>query len=317
MKKVVVSAPGSTMLFGEHAVLYGGAAIACAMEARIRVEVTLRDDREVIIRSVLGDLHAHLDRLPDDPTHRFVLELLNRWRSRLMAGVEITITSDFSHKVGLGSSAALTVAVAAAFRHLCGLPSKPRALLDECLVVVRNVQGSGSGTDLVASIYGGTVLYRPDTRTITPLGEDLPIALYYCGYKTPTPEVVARVREERMMIPALYDHLYRVMNECTQQATGAVRENNLKRLGRCMNVYHGLQDALGVCDKTLADMTYDLRAKGAIGVKISGSGLGDCVVALFDPAQFEGSNAIPELEGFERLPVTVSKCGVYVESDPE
>ncbi len=300
------------MLFGEHAVLSGGAAIACAVEARLKVEVVLREDRDVFIYSALGDLHTRLDHLTKNSVHRFVLALLERWTNRLPSGVDITITSDFSHEVGLGSSAALTVAVAAAFRAICGLPMKERTLMDECLAVVQSVQGGGSGTDLVASIYGGTILYRPDTRTVTSLAEDLPIALYFSGYKTPTSEVIARVRKERSVLPSLYDHLYRVMNECTQQATGAIRERNLSRLGRCMNLYHGLLDSLGVSDKTLASLVYQLRDKGALGVKISGSGLGDCVVALFrDEAE------IVELEGYERLPVTVSKCGVYVESDPK
>ncbi len=300
------------MLFGEHAVLAGGAAIACAIDARLTVEVSLRNDRSVFIYSELGDLQTHLDYLAVDDRHRFVLALLERWRGRLPAGLDIVITSDFSHTVGLGSSAALTVCVAAAFRAICNLPMKQRALLDESLMVVQGVQGEGSGTDLVASIYGGTVLYRPDTRTITPLCEDLPIALYYSGYKLPTPEVIAIVRSERSEFPALYDHLYRVMGECTQQATGAVRERNLPRLGRSMNIYHGLLDSLGVCDRTLSAMTYRLREAGALGAKISGSGLGDCVVALF-----HDHSDIIKLEGFERLPIRVSKSGIYVEAIEE
>ena len=307
-KRVVVSAPGSTMLFGEHAVLYGEAAIACAVETRLRVEAVLRDDRKVIIHSALGDLETSLDRLTQDHTHRFTLALLEKWKNRLPGGLELTITSDFSHKVGLGSSAALTVAVAGALRCISGLPLRPRTMLDECLAVVKEVQGSGSGTDLVASLYGGVVHYRPATRSVTPLGEDLPLTLYYSGYKTPTPDVIAHVTEERALIPSLYDHLFRVMAECTQQATGAIRENNRARLGRCMNIYHGLMDALGVCDKTLSGMVHALREQGAEGVKISGSGLGDCVIAL---------GKVGELTGHDLIPVPVAKCGVYLEPDAD
>ena len=313
LKSVVVSAPGSTMLFGEHAVLHGEAAIACAMDARLSVKVTLRSDRKVIIRSSLGDYESDLDDLEKNQVHRFTLCLLKRWRNRLPAGVELEVASGFSHTVGLGSSAALTVAVAAAFRHLCGLAMKQRALLDESLAVVQDVQGSGSGTDLVASIYGGVVHYRPDTRSITPLAETLPIVLHYCGYKTPTPEVIARVKVERMHTPSLYDHLFRMMGECTQQAAGAIRESNLVRLGRCMNVYHGLMDSLGVCDEVLAGMVHQLRGQKVLGAKISGSGLGDCVVSL------ENSEAAAQsvLGDYESLPVSVSTAGVRFESDSQ
>ena len=305
-QRVTVSVPGSTMLFGEHAVLYGEAAIACAVETRLRVEATLRNDRKIIIHSALGDLETDLDRLAQDETHRFTLALLERWKNRLPGGLDLKITSDFSHRVGLGSSAALTVAVAGALRCISGLPLRPRTMLDECLSVVQEIQGGGSGTDLVASLYGGIVHYRPATRSVTPLGEDLPVSLYYSGYKTPTPDVIKKVKEERMLIPSLYDHLFRMMADCTQQATGAIREGKLARLGRCMDIYQGLMDALGVCDKNLADMVYTLRQQGAQGVKISGSGLGDCVIALGEAG---------ELEGYERIPVSVAKCGVYLEPD--
>ncbi|MTI13396.1 mevalonate kinase [Sansalvadorimonas verongulae] len=310
---VVVSAPGSTMLFGEHAVLHGQAAIACAMDARLSVKATLRSDRKVIIRSALGNYESELDDLEKDQVHRFTLCLLKRWRNRLPGGVELEVASGFSHTVGLGSSAALTVAVAAAFRRLCGLAMKQRALLDECLAVVQEVQGSGSGTDLVASIYGGVVHYRPDTRSVTPLGESLPIVLHYCGYKTPTPDVIARVKAERMYTPSLYDHLFRMMGECTQQAAGAIREGDLARLGRCMNVYHGLMDSLGVCDEALASMVHQLRSQSVLGVKISGSGLGDCVVSLENPE----ATARSALNDYESLPVSVSTAGVRFESDSQ
>ncbi|MCL6270809.1 mevalonate kinase [Sansalvadorimonas sp. 2012CJ34-2] len=308
VQRVVVSAPGSTMLFGEHAVLYGEAAIACAVETRLRVEAALRDDRRVVIRSSLGGLETDLDRLAQDHTHRFTLALLEKWKNRLPGGLDLAISSDFSHKVGLGSSAALTVAVAGALRSISGLPLRPRTMLDECLAVVQEVQGSGSGTDLVASLYGGIVHYRPATRSVTPLGEDLPLTLYYSGYKTPTPEVIAHVTKERALIPSLYDHLFRVMGECTQQATGAIREHNMTRLGRCMNVYNGLMEGLGICDKTLSEMVHTLRQQGAEGVKISGSGLGDCVIALGNAG---------DLAGYDLIPVPVAKCGVYLEPDAD
>ncbi len=310
-KTVVVSVPGSTMLFGEHSVLYGGAAVACAMDARLTVAACFRQDRRLVITSALGDYDGDLDDLEENHTHRFVLAMLRRWGSRLKRGLELTITSGFSHTVGLGSSAALTVAVAAVLRQLSGLPFKQRALLDECLAAVREVQGSGSGTDIVASIYGGVVHYRPDTRSVTSLGKTLPVDLYYCGYKTPTPEVIARVKEQRLMTPSLYDSLYRMMGDCTQQGTGAIREGNLERLGRCMNVYHGLMDGLGVCDQALANMVYQLRGQGALGAKISGSGLGDCVVGLRNDL----SAPALVLPDYERLSVTVSESGVRFESD--
>ena len=310
-RQVVVSAPGSTMLFGEHSVLHGGSAVVCAVASRLRVAASLRDDGRVVIRSALGNLNTSLSGRLSDATHRFTLALVERWKSRFAGGIELDIVSDFSHTLGLGSSAALVVAVAGALRCISGLPLVPQKMRDECLAVVRDIQGSGSGADLIASLYGGVVHYRPATCNVTQLAEDIPICLYYSGYKTATPEVIAKVAAESGRAVSLYDHLYRLMGECTLGAAFAIRDNNLSKLACCMNIYHGLLESLGVCDRTLADMVHSLRESGCHGAKISGSGLGDCVVALCS------HNGGPVLPGHKMIPITIAKQGVHLDYFPE
>ena len=48
-----------------------------------------------------------------------------------------------------------------------------------------------------------------------------------------------------------------------------------------MNIHQGLQSALGVSNSRIEEIVYALReAPGIDGAKISGSGLGDCVVGV-------------------------------------
>ncbi|MGB0732694.1 MAG: GHMP kinase, partial [Pontibacterium sp.] len=65
--------------------------------------------------------------------------------------------------------------------------------------------------------------------------------------------------------------------------------------------------SLGVCDKTIAEIIWLMReCKGVQGAKISGSGLGDCVVAL---------GAVPaSAMCYEAIPVNVSKTGVVIDA---
>jgi mevalonate kinase len=52
-------------------------------------------------------------------------------------------------------------------------------------------------------------------------------------------------------------------------------------------------DALGVNDAKLSEMIYQLRADNRVqGAKISGSGLGDCVISLGLPGDAAGLQAI-------------------------
>ncbi|MGB2129995.1 MAG: mevalonate kinase family protein, partial [Marinobacterium sp.] len=141
-------------------------------------------------------------------------------------------------------------------------------------------------------------------REIRPLAGLPSISLYYSGYKMKTPDVLALVEQKATRQPELYAGLYRLMGQACRAAEQAVREQNWTELGVLMNLYQGLMDALGVCDATLADMIYRLRAEpGVQGAKISGSGLGDCVLAL---GQVESE--LP----WEAIPVSVAATGVEI-----
>lgn len=303
--KIEVTAPGSIMLMGEHAVLFGEPALACAVDARLAVELRPRDDRQVLIDSALGHYHGSLDALTPMPALAFVLAVIERYRAQLTHGFELVIRSGFSHTVGLGSSAAVTAAATAALACYAGAETDARALFDNALAAVHQVQqGRGSGTDLAASIHGGVIAYRLQPRELRPLPGCPPLALYYSGYKLKTPEVLARVEQRARHQPQLYRSLYRLMGQTTRAAEQALQAQDWPALGELMNVYQGLMDALGVCDATLAEMVYRLREEPAVhGSKISGSGLGDCVLALGQVA------SVPR---WQPIPVSVAATGVEI-----
>ncbi|WP_207063841.1 mevalonate kinase [Motiliproteus sp. SC1-56] len=304
--EIRASAPATFMLMGEHAVLHGHPALTCAADRRIQVRLTPHGAPMLRVHSSIAEYEANLDSLGDHPKLRFVLQAVRAMRDRLPSGFSLDITSDFSDQVGLGSSAAVTVATAAALRFWVEGAAGPREVFEDALDAVLKVQGRGSGADIAASAFGGMVVYRQSPRAIETL-ETLPrVGLYYCGYKTPTPEVLQRVNAESLSLPELYPELYGLMGKTASQAVQAAKEGDWERLGRLMNVYQGLMDALGVNDAALSDIVYRLRQQpGVLGAKISGSGLGDCVVALGESA----GEALP----YEGIPVNVCPRGLEVE----
>lgn len=302
------------MLMGEHAVLAGHRALACAVDKRIEVVLHSLEERELLINSELAYYRAPLNNLHAEARLSFVLEAVEYFMPQLPGGLSLTIKSGFSHRVGLGSSAAVTAAVVAALLHwIQQQKPHPELVLKEALTVVHRVQhGRGSGTDLAASIYGGLIAYQTEPRKVVPL-EGMPsISLHFSGYKMTTPEVIALVSKNSSKAPALYHGLFELMHQTTLSAEQAVKEQDWSHLGFCMNVYHGLMDALGVCDQTLAEIVYLLRQKTEVlGSKISGSGLGDCVVALGLPDQPSFMPILPS--HYEAIPVTISPEGVSFE----
>ena len=280
MQQVTVSAPGSLMLMGEHAVLQGHRALVAAIGCRLRVTLRRRADGRVRIRSALGTVTTTPERLQARPPFQFVLAALSRHRRALAGGLDVTIVSEFSHQVGFGSSAAVTVAVLQALAALYGPRlRRPAELLREARAVIRAVQGAGSGADAAASVCGGVVVYRAAPLAFHRLALRHPLTAVYSGAKRPTPEVIRVVQAARRRQPQLYDGLFRLMDRCLGRAVAALRRRDEPAFGELLNLHQGLLDALGVNHPALAEICFRLRADPGIrGAKISGSGLGDCAI---------------------------------------
>lgn len=280
------SAPASVMLFGEHAVLYGKSAIACALNQRIHVSLTLRGDRKIYLTSALGTYATSIDQLTPTAPFQFVLATLQHYQEKIQQGFDLEIRSEFSHQVGLGSSAAVTVATIAVIDQWL---DQQRPLQDVFLLaraIIREVQGLGSGMDALASIYGGVVVYDGASTSIETIATQLPITLIYSGAKTPTMQVVKQVATAYERYPDLFKQIFAAIEACTQQTIPLLKQQRWSDLGTLMDIHQGLQESLGVNTPVLTDIILSLRQHPAIfGAKISGSGLGDCVIGLGEVSQ--------------------------------
>ena len=150
--QLTASAPGSLMVSGEHAVVYGAPAIVCAVAARVRIHLRSRTDRRILIHSVLADHATDLDTLADHPKLRFILAVLRQ--ATPVCGLELDIVSDIDPTLGLGSSAAVTATLTALLARLRGDAFDLLALHQAAHRTILAVQQRGGSCRFACRRYG-------------------------------------------------------------------------------------------------------------------------------------------------------------------
>ncbi len=316
-KSFSASAPGTLMLLGEHAVLNNKPAIVLAIDKRITVILHTRFDQKIVISSQLGNFEFNLheiDKISDQPSFQFILAVIQHFKEALKKnnqGFDLVIHSEFSHDCGLGSSAAVTVATVAVLLQLC---SKNTDMLFEIArKIIRDVQGVGSGADVAASVYGGVIVYQQQSPSIIKkINHVLPLVVIYSGSKIPTPIVIKKVEVLQNKYANLIDTLYDAIEQAVHHASVFIENKDWAKLGEIMNIQQGIMNALGLGTPVLNQLIDSLNTMPTIyGAKISGSGLGDCVIGIgFDAESDSFLKVAQENSSIKKIPLSVSQQGV-------
>lgn len=310
------SAPGSLMLMGEHAVLARKFALVCAINKRITITLTpdaSASNKIIICDQNLGTLTQNIDDLSIVAPFQFVISAILLFKSKIKTGFTLEIKPEFSSVLGLGSSAAVTVATIAVLGEwLYGRALEEKKIFKIAKVAILKVQGIGSGADIAASVYGGVLGYRTSPLKFIPLSNIPELTVVYCGYKKPTKEVIAVVTAAKKLQPKVYKSIFNAMHICVKQAIRAFKTSDWSSLGTLFSQHQGLQYALGVSDNTLDTLVRQLNEQPQIyGAKISGSGLGDCVIGLgaLDTNIFPVDQS-QQQQGIIQIAVTIDPKGI-------
>jgi mevalonate kinase len=232
----------------------------------------------------------------------FVLATLKLFQKRLPGGCKISITSEFSHEMGFASSAAVTVATLAALAAWLDLHYSPLESILLARNVIQSVQGTGSGADVAACTLGGVVAYRMQPLSADRISDDIPLTVIYSGSKTPTVDAITHVNQVFAKHKHLYKKILQAIGECAAEGMEAVKKNDLEALGHVMNIQQGLMHALQVNTPQLQSICDLLNTSpDMFGAKISGSGLGDCVVAVG-----WAKRSVPTAKGMQGEPIAVN-----------
>jgi mevalonate kinase len=303
------SAPATLMLMGEHAVLRNHPCLVAATHLRLHVYLTPRTDKQIKIKSILGEYTCTLPHIEVQPPFAFILSLVQQLQKKLPSGFDLEIISEFAPDLGLGSSAATLIATCAALLKFSNQPLDIFTCAKKSLL---KVQGQGSGADLAAALTGGIIYYQIKPLTLEKLPCEIPLVAIYSGAKTPTSTVINIINEAEKNNPKIYQDYFTNISKAVMLAKTALLQHDINQLADAFILNQNLMEQMHLNTVNIDYVLKRLNAdSGILAAKISGSGLGDCVIGLgqlnetyFPETTFE------QTEFIKIIPIKLSALGL-------
>jgi hydroxymethylglutaryl-CoA reductase len=297
------SAPGKIILFGEHAVVFGQPAIASTIDRGIRVAVSRRAGATdgPVLRSTNAMLPVRCKPDPDGegPERlRQALALLRELCGERVRELSFSVDGAIPAGAGLGSSAALAVALVRGIHQSFGETIDDAALIDRAFAVERVFHGNPSGVDHTTIVTGGVIAYErgvdgaPAKVSPLTLPRTVRLAIGVAGPHAGTANAVAALRDRARRHPEHYARLYDGIGALARAARGHLERGELGAVGELMDLNQGYLNALGVSTPAIEALCAIARERGALGAKLSGAGGGGAVIALVDDTQKDSADTI-------------------------
>ncbi|MGC8581546.1 MAG: mevalonate kinase family protein [Thermoplasmata archaeon] len=267
---VFSSSPGKVILAGEHAVVYGSKAISIAINKRVFLKITDKDNREEGA-------------------------LLNYIKNYMKSKIEID--SELYTSSGLGSSAAICVSAVGLKHFVNGEKPDDVSIANESFYLEKNFQGGiGSPIDTSTSLHGkaiginipygyGEFLWSVKSNEVEWKIYDIKIPEWYfvvinTGMEKDTKRMVNKVKESLTKDPAKRGCIDNI-DSIVSDMLNALRKKDISAIGTLMMENEKELEKLGVYD----DHTHrllDLISPHVLGSKITGGGGGGSVIALVE-----------------------------------
>lgn len=284
------SAPGKIILFGEHAVVYNRPALAVPVtQVHVDVEIRDSDSAGVWIHAPVIDLHAELSTLPSDhPIGSVILGLLQRFGIFNPPDLEIKIDSTIPVASGLGSGAAVSVALIRAISSYFSYSLTNEQINSLAYESERLHHGTPSGIDNTVITYAMPVYFIKGQPIETfKAGKPFTIVIGDTGIPAPTKESVGDVRRLWLRDSVYYEDIFDEIAQLALIARRSIESGKPELLGELMDQNHAFLQQLTVSSPELDRLVDAARNAGALGAKLSGGGRGGNMIALVEQASAE------------------------------
>ena len=301
------SAPGKIILFGEHAVVYGRPALAVPV-TQVHADVDVSDSSRggIWIDASDVNIRAELNTLPSDhPIASVVHNYLFFSRVSPFPNLEIKITSTIPVASGLGSGAAVTVALIRALASHLNYSMNDEEVNAFAYEIEKLYHGTPSGIDNNVITYAKPVYFvKGKSIEIFKVGQPFTVVIADTGISAPTKESVADVRKLWEADKTKWENVFDNIGEIVDQARTAIESGQWEMLGDLMNQNNTLLQELTVSSPELDQLVNAARNAGALGAKLSGGGRGGNMIALVKPEMAESVSSSLREAGAKNIIIT-------------
>jgi hydroxymethylglutaryl-CoA reductase len=265
---------GKVILLGEHTVVYGHPALAAGLPIGVHARVRPGRGR------VLG-VDWQLDvTMGDGSDVGTALERLAEVLGVDCRALDVTLTTEIPARAGLGSSAAMAVAVARALAPWVGASNDPDAITAAVSAAETVFHGTPSGVDAAAASHGGVGQFvKGQGWTPVAMRQPIKLCVGLSGRPRRTADLVESLALLSRRTPAARK-LIDVLGEISAAGLDALALGDIDSLGRLFDLAHGVLAGLRLSTIELERLVHGARAAGALGAKLTGAGGGGAVIAL-------------------------------------
>ena len=290
MKRGIGKSHSKIILIGEHSVVYGYPAIAIPLK-KIEIECAIEEAKSNFFYDETDTLSVAIFT---------ALKYLKKENVK----IKYKITSQIPQKRGMGSSAAVSIAAIRAIFNYFG-----ENLEDELLEKLVNTaeivaHKTPSGLDAKTCLSDKAIRFVKNKGfSYIGLNLDAYLVIADTGIYGNTGEAIQNVKNLGSKAELSLKKLGRLTDEMTRILTGNIenKEEKIKKISKIGEIMTAANTELGKLNITIEKTELFVKTaieNGAAGAKISGGGLGGCVIALAE-----------NLEIMEKVKDGFTKCG--------
>ena len=285
MEVIKTSACAKSILLGEHAVVYGIPAIAIPVSG-LRSYVEITEDTtlsgNIWIDAVNLQYAGFLkDFTLDHPIRKSVQIFYEALNKNLARNISIRLYSEISIASGLGSGASISIALFRALAQLENIQLSNEQVSELCFEIEKIHHGTPSGIDNTVIACEQPVWFeKGHSPTLLTIYHPFNLLIAHCGISASTALAVSNVRKYREENPDEVQNIFDQIRALVVNGKQTLDQGDAITLGALMTQNHYLLRQLTISTPLLDQMVDTALQAGALGAKLSGSGMGGNIIIL-------------------------------------